>query len=214
MNKLKFLPVGFLLMANLHLTVNAAVVNNLVGDIDSFGTGVPADDPVRVVDIQHDDEDGSMDIWNQEVYTWNHNFIVPVNQVISSVSLTIVTFDVEDNGGGDGLGGAPFDTRLFVDGVEVASAFDDVFTPDGNANTFAPPNKSVFILDSEFFPLLADGSLSVLVDPSGGSLRDIIAIDYALLEITAVPIPASVWLLGSGVFSLIGVRIRPRKSAT
>jgi hypothetical protein len=97
--------------------------------------------------------------------------------------LTIVTWDVEDNGAGDGLGGEPYDDLLFVDQVEIPNAFDDVFTPDGDESVPFPRNQSTFVLAPELLPLLEDGSADVFLAPWGGQLFDCLIIDYSLLTV-------------------------------
>lgn len=155
---------------------------SLAGDKDSFGSEKPLGSTVSVNEIFADSTDAPFDTWCSANFQWTQSYEVP--GTIINATLTIPSLDVEDNGAGDGLGGAPFDDKLFIDGVEVLNAFDDVYTPDGNANTQLPTNVSVFNLDSSFFGNLSDGTVQISVDPLGGSSGDCIALDYAELELT------------------------------
>jgi PEP-CTERM motif len=180
----------------------AGIIVNLAGDKDSFGTGKPDGSTVSVNEILvPGGEDGDFDRWALSSFSWTHNYVVPAGETIVAAFLRIVTLDMEDNGAGDGLGGAPYDDLLFLDGVELGGAFDDVFTADATAATQITPNASVFDLTA-FLPSLADGSLSVRINPLGGRLGDAIAVDYAELTVVTAPVPepatATLMALGLG----------------
>ena len=98
-------------------------------------------------------------------------------------TLTVVSWDLEDAGAGDGLGGEPFDTKLFLDGIEVTGAFDDTFSPDVGTSTPSAPNTTVFHLGSEFFPLFSDGGVDIELNAWGGQFQDCLAVDYAMLQL-------------------------------
>lgn len=106
------------------------------------------------------------------------------------------------------MGSGPFDTLLFVDGIEVVGAFDTTFTLDGNGATQLPINNVVFDLNPSFFPSFWDGQINVALNPRGGLRKDAISIDFAKLEVTAmtefsVPEPSFVFsLLLLGALSL------------
>ena len=177
----------------------ATTIVHLAGDIDSFGSGLSHEDLVRVVYMQNSADDGDFDSWDLTSFTWTHTFSLPDEFVLHSATLTIVTLGIQDGGTGTSPAPSPgpsprdlYDDRLFIDGVELPHAFDNVFTPNGTIFDALPRNISVFDLPHQFLPSLADGTLEISIDPLGGSQRDALAIDYAELSIsgttaTAVP---------------------------
>jgi hypothetical protein len=180
----------------------AGIIVSLAGDKDSFGTGKPDGSTVSVNEILvPGGEDGDFDRWALSSFSWTHGFTVPAGETIVAASLRIVTLDMEDNGAGDGHGGAPYDDLLFLDGLEWVGAFDNVFTADATAATQITPNASVFDL-TPFLRSLADGSLSVLINPLGGSRGDAISVDYAELTLETAPVPepttAALLVIGLG----------------
>jgi hypothetical protein len=192
---------------------DAGLIVSLAGDKDSFGTGKPDGSTVSVNEIlAPGGEDGDFDRWALSSFSWVHSFLVPAGESIVGATLRIASLDMEDNGEGDGMGGAPFDDLLFLDGSEFPGAFDDVFTGPANADTQITPNVTVFDL-LPFLSLLSDGSLQVLVNPLGGTLGDAIAIDYAELTIvtesSAAPEPATAGLLVLGLLGLAARRLTP-----
>ena len=166
----------------------ASTAVSIAGDKDNFGTGTPIDLPVRLIDFQVDSPESSFDLprngWcGTRFFDWTHIVQLPQGANITAATLSIVSWDMEDNGAGDGAGGAPFDARLYLDGVEEPAAFDDVYSGDVGQANYAPSNKSVFQLGPAFLAALADGRLDVRVDAFGGSLGDCFALDYAELRI-------------------------------
>lgn len=208
---------GAVLAAALSATsVSAATVTSLVGDRDSFGTGADLSSQLTTsqvgAGVQEADDPAGFDDWNPGEVSWAHEFSLNGEYIISA-QLEISTFDLEDDGDGDGRGGEPFDTTLFLDGREVTGAFDDVSTVDGTSTTLLSRNVTFFDLGAEFFPLLEDGLLQVILNPYAGAQKDHIAIDYASLKIVtsatrpdqpvaAVPLPLSGVLLLSSVLGL------------
>lgn len=184
----------------------AATVVSLVGDEDCFGTNKAVCSTVSVSEIRSQPkfpEDGDTDRFGLTLFTFDHVFDLPAGEIVS-VRLEFATFDMEDAGAGDGLGGGPFDDLLFIDGTEIAAAFDEVYSPDGTAATQLPVNLSTFALSAPLIPAVADGRVSVVIDPIGGSRWDLLAVDYARLtiEVAPIPSPASLVLLVSGVGAL------------
>ncbi len=177
--------MGILLLAP---RIEASTAVSIAGDKDNFGTGTPLDQAVRLADFQVDSPPSSFDLprngWcGVRLFDWAHVVQLPQGANITAATLSIVSWDMEDNGAGDGMGGAPFDSRLYLDGVELPAAFDDVYSWDVDRWQYAPSTKSVFQLGPGFLAALADGRLDVRVDSAGGVHGDCIALDYAELRI-------------------------------
>jgi hypothetical protein len=170
-------------------TSQAITITSIAGDKDCFGTGSNTCNTLAVANIVHEATDQDFDLFTSKTFQWLHTYSFPASASITSAILKIVSLDIEDNGAGDGLGGLPYDDRLFIDDVEVSGAFDNVFTPDGNAFTLIPVNVTVFNLNSTFFSLLGDGNAAIRLNSFGGTRPDGIAIDYAELEIQTVSEP-------------------------
>jgi hypothetical protein len=193
----KFLIFPLLLMLGSVLVFSqyaqADTVVSLAGDKDSFGTGLPLGSPVIPAETIHDPWDGSFDQRQRSIFGWRHEYVLPEDIPIVGAILTVATLDVEDGGAGDGRGDRPFDVKLYLDGFELPGAFDDTYTPDGQEAV--PPNFTIFVIDPEFFPLLEDGILDVLIDPFGGESEDHIWVDFAELQIEIGSPPESVPVL-------------------
>jgi hypothetical protein len=164
-----------------------SMVASLAGDRDSFGTKAPEGSPVRLADLRHDESDGDFDATEEtfcrHLVRWRHQFTAPANSRLARVTLTVVTFDIEDAGAGDGAGGGPIDDKLIVDGSEIVGAFDNVATPDVERFTPVAPAKTVFTLDPSLFRSFEDGVVDVTLDNMGGPRIDCISVDYALLQL-------------------------------
>lgn len=96
---------------------------------------------------------------------------------------------------------------IYLDGMPVDPLFIGGFS---TGNTDAIETRSIS-LNAAFFPLLADGSVSLAgtrLSETAGSRQ--FQVDFLRLEITtaAVPVPAAVWLFGSGLLGLVGIARR------
>lgn len=202
-------------------SVSAATITSQVGDRDSFGTGIDIDSPVTAQEVANGTHEASdpagFDKWNPGKTTWTHSYTFN-GETITGATLEISTLDLEDNGGCDGSGPDFCDTTLFLDGKELIGAFDDVFTNDPPAGSpHLLRNVTFFNLGAEFFPLLEDGMLQVILNPYAGIKGDHIAIDYAALniftsasepDVAAVPLPLGGVLLLTGLLGLGALRRR------
>lgn len=218
-------PIAGLILLIFGLAGNAGAltITDLYGDKDSFGTGKSLGQYVSVNEVlatSPSPSDGDFDRWNLDSFSWTHSIAIPSGATIISATLEVHSLDMEDDGAGDGFGGGPFDDKLFLDGVELPGAFDTVYTPDGTAATYLPPNMTVLIIPDSFFGSILDGSLDVLLDPAGGSLKDAIALDYAELTVeyeaaAPVPEPSTALLLGAGLIAVVclGKRFRFKASS-
>ncbi len=196
---------------------HSLTVTSLVGDKDGFGIGIPIGDDfpdilaftpgvgdpagtdVAVVGSSYTPALPHPSGANARPETLTHVFTLPAGLTISAVSLALAVGDVDDGPL------AAIDDRLWVDGVEVAGAFDDV-----NQLILGAAGGSglvSFALDPSFFPLLLDGELEVLVDEIDNLTTDpaqaeIFAIDYSEVTITLTPEPGTLALVGLGVLAL------------
>jgi hypothetical protein len=180
----------------------------MAGDTDSLGTGLPLGTPLILNNAVHDPSDGPFDQRMTTLLQWSHAYVIPAGESVVGGSFTFLTWDIEDAGAGDGQGGGPYNDRLYVNGVEVAVAFDNVYTPDLSSSDIMAPNWVTIMLGPSFYPILQTGSLNVQLDPRGGTSVDHIWIDFAELRIetstTLVPEPTTMLLLGSGLIGLAG----------
>lgn len=212
----KLFGLGILISINAALANSAGAITliDLEGDKDCFGSNKELCNTLYFGEINGTGESGlNFDTWNLNQLVWDHDFVLPEDTIITGAKLTLSTFDVEDNGAGNGLGGEPYDPKLFIDGIEFANAFDQVFTPDEGAQK--PINTIVFDFDQLLLNELLDGEINIVVNPLGGSRKDAIAIDYAELEITftqneessSVPEPPNfLGLLAIGAIGAFGIK--------
>lgn len=163
----KLALLGTSLSLLLPITVGAAgtesscSVSSMVGDNDYFGGDC--------YDIKHEPEDGVFDSWDNFAKSWTHTYAPISTGAITSATLTIVMYSNDEYE-------PDMDLGLFVEGVEIANAFDVPPTHHG-VNTF------VFNLDPAFYSKLEDGSAQIEVRNVGQKI-DLFALDYATLDIT------------------------------
>jgi hypothetical protein len=191
----------------------ADIITILAGDKDSLGTGITVGNPVILGSAVATASDGTaFDQRRIGEADWSYSYILPSDQYIVGASLTMLTYDVEDAGQCDLATGGECDDRLFLNGIEVAGAFDDVYT--GNYVAAGPipvpPNLVTFTLGPEFYAALATGILDVHLWGKDAVIWDHVWIDYAELQIETarVPEPSTLLLLFGGVATLGLSRLR------
>jgi len=94
-------------------------------------------------------------------------------------------------GSNGAFGRENFTGTLFFDNTIELSGFELV-----------PPTSGIAVYD--YFALLADNGTEII---NGSWDGPILSDDWsATLQITSVPVPAAVWLFGSGLIGLVGMR--------
>jgi len=165
------------------------VIGRAAGDRDGFGLGLVEGDTWKGF---FDEREGGDPAFTDHMpagqdFTWSLGYPVPTGAQVTGGELVLFTLGVQD--GDSQVVGSDTDIRLYVDGVEVAGAFDTVDQFDwigGQWTSIA--GKVVIPIPEAVLPTLADGSASVRIEilqlgtaPS----TDAIAIDYALLQMVA-----------------------------
>ncbi|WP_174734414.1 hypothetical protein [Mesobacillus harenae] len=120
------------------------------------------------MDVTHETDDGDFDLWDASDKSWTHTFSPIESGKIIRATLTVYNFNINDKVD------PYYDLKMYVDGVEIPNAFDEVQT--------TRTHTSVFELDPSLFNELEDGEAIVRIGNAGTHL-DEFAIDYAVLEI-------------------------------
>jgi hypothetical protein len=205
--------ICFMLLGPCTVQADPITLVDLAGDKDGFGTGKALG---SLIDYNNETvwepSDGAFDRELRSSFNWEHEYSLPSVATILGASLRLVVLDVDD--GYTERGDDYYNVRLFLDGVEVAGAFDGV--TDGNVGHLYPSKEIVFALAPPYLSLLGDGKLAVSVDPLGGfGGLDGIMIDYSELQVTASPVPvpepSTLLLLGSGLAGMITAHRRRKK---
>jgi hypothetical protein len=118
---------------------------------------------------------------------YTHEFNVPGVSIIKSASISLRTFGLQD--GDPGLVGEASDLKLFLDGIEIPNAFDDVdqfFKLEGKSGSIAGNIR--MDVPQEVLSKMRDGLLDVKlimeIDQKDVHLMDAFAIDYSQLQVT------------------------------
>jgi len=147
---------------------------------------------------------------------------------IGSTSAIAATIEYDFNFSTDGLGLFNYDdvtldiSQLTLDfgvfGVLASTSFNSALTTSifgAPPNTFVNNDNTFFGLSggtAHSIRLSSDGTFCVRLDgdscvAQGGIVADLVSGTYS---IAAVPVPATVWLFGSGLVGLIGVARRKK----
>lgn len=176
-------------------TASAATVVDLFGDKDGLGVGVTSGDSFDWSSVGPGDGDGT-DQWVYGSQSYTHTFdLSALGGAITSASLSIFT-------GGQGLNGL---SSVYINGDLIGQLTD---------GDDAGPGYNYAWLDTfdltPYVSSLITGIVNVEIVPLSGS-NDGWALGYSELTVTsAVPVPAAVWLFGSGILGLIGFSKRKR----
>ena len=179
---------------------NASIVNSQVG--------IPA--------LTGSDGSGSLtNGWIDSGLGWTHSYS-QITDTIVSASLTIDIIDADH-------GSLRLFSGLDNSGLFIGNAFgnDNGNGTRGiwqglNGNTI----ETTFVLPQEMYADLSDGIFQVYGDNNslvtGGANRALLSVEGSSLsdissfstDVSSVPVPASAWLLGSGIIGLVGVARR------
>ncbi|HYH98095.1 choice-of-anchor A family protein [Hyalangium sp.] len=186
-----------------HSELSVVTVDSLVGDKDGFGAGIPCGATYQNINDFNpgpDDPPGTdvvvvassyLPPLSSNPYAYNpralklpapfvHTFQLRQDCPITSVELEMCTADVDDGGF------SWINDRLFLDGTELAGAFDDVNQYIAGVSGYTGIVR--YTIPSSAWGLLADGRLSVQVDETDRTTTEaisseIMAFDYSLLRI-------------------------------
>jgi hypothetical protein len=163
------------------------VVGRGAGDRDGFGLDLAEGDTWQGF---FDEREGGDPFFTDRMptdldFSWSLGYPLPAGAQVSGAELVLFTLGVQD--GDSQVVGSDTDIRLYVDGIEVAGAFDTVDQFDWiGAQWVSIAGKVVIPIPEAALPSLADGSATVRIEilqlgtaPS----TDAIAIDYALLQV-------------------------------
>ena len=189
-----FALLSFVLLAAITPAQDTLV--SMVGDKDGFGLGLVCGDPTEDMNLFTPGPEDPLGTDQAMVLAWEacphpnvplgicpavalvHQYeSIPVDKIVSA-TLELCTADIDNVM-------YPYDERLFLDGIEVAGAFDDV---DQYVSGLAGKSGLVtFELAPSLFHVLADGRVEVLIDEdrtaAHWSHANGIGIDYSELTI-------------------------------
>jgi hypothetical protein len=163
---------------------------DLVGDQDGFGMDLVVGDkrptsPDPYFDNREGGDPSFTDVMPASVdFTYTHAFPVPAGMTVSSATLRWLTLGIQD--GDSEVTGSDTDIRLYLDGAEVAGAFDEVDQFELIEGEWVEIVGLVEIpLTGLILDEFLDGEVDVRIEITqlGSTGPDAIAIDYSELVV-------------------------------
>jgi hypothetical protein len=186
--------------------VNAATITSLVGDKDGFGLSgfdpVPIDgtDTGAFFDNRTSTDPYFTDVWGYTQSTMPSPISYDHTYDLSGYTAVSAILEIQDSGMGDD---SDRSWEVLFNGTQVGS----IGPNKGGSTSFI----NTFVIDA----LLLTGSDTITLNYLGPNDAEGYAINFSELTIQAnpVPVPAAVWLFGSGLLGFMGFTSKRKKTA-
>ena len=162
-------------------------IDDLLGDMDGFGYGLVEGEhrSVGAFDNREPEDPFFTDMWGVSSFSYVHSFDIPADP-IENIEFRWFISGMQD--GDDQVVGSDVETKLYLDGIEVPYAFDQVDQFDYFADTgWSEIAGTVrIVIPEELYSVFMDGSVEVRFETLAlGSFQglDAFAIDYSHLII-------------------------------
>jgi hypothetical protein len=186
--------------------VNAATITSLVGDKDGFGVAgldaVPVDGTETGYgwDNRTTSDPEFTDVWGYTQNSLPSPIVYDHTYDLSGYTAVSAILNIQDSGMGDGTDRT---WEVLFNGASVGT----IGPNKGGTTSFI----NSFIIDV----LLLTGNDTITLNYLGPNGAEGYAINFSELTIQAnpVPVPAAVWLFGSGLLGLMGFNSKRKKTA-